>query len=122
MFFEIKPNTSLGKRAQEIANYYRNLSGAKGRIRRTVSDESCLYVTVSKNNLLGIIYSGELLKGKSISLSVEYGKLNASVYTLKDGTVDCRDVQAKALLKKLFDKHFKHVPVKVTLDAILRVA
>lgn len=122
MFFEIKPNTKLGKRAQSIANYYRNLSNAKGRIQRNVNKEKCLYVTVSKNNLFGLIYVGELLKGKSVSLSIEYGKLDASVYTSATGMVDCTDEQAKRLLKKLFDVHFKHVPENVTLDTKLRIA
>lgn len=122
MFFEIKPNTKLGKRAQTIANYYRNRSNAKGRFQRKVADDNCLYVTVSKNNLLGIMYVGELLKGKSVSISVEYGKLDASVYTSATGLVDCKDTYAKRLLQKLFDEKFKHVPYKVELETVLRVA
>ena len=122
MFFEIKSNTKLGKRAQTIANYYRNRSNAKGRFQRKVAGEPSLYVTVSKNNLLGIIYVGDLLKGKSVSISVEYGKLDASVYTLATGLVDCKDTYAKRLLQKLFDEKFKHVPYEVELETVMRVA
>lgn len=126
MYFEIDPKSKLGKRAQSIANYYRNLTGAKGRISRKIKSATdtrmSLRVTVSKNNMLGLSYVGLLMNGRTISLSIEYGKLECSTYTFGTGLVECSETTVKRLLKKLFQSEFSHIPPNVEIETVMRVA